>query len=184
MSKKILVITGSPRVGGNTDLLAEAMIAEMEKAGHEVMLFQAGRKKVLPCVACDTCWSKGTACTFPDAFAELGPMLEQAEALVLVTPLYWFTFPAQMKAAIDKFYAYVAETCPVKLQVAETAMIVCGGDENEAIFAGICESFKVMTDYLQWKNHGMLVIAGVNDKADIVNHPQKLEAARELGRKF
>ncbi len=184
MAKKILIITGSPRVGGNTDMLAEAMLEEMEKAGHEVMLFHAGRKKILPCVACDTCWSQNTACTFHDDFAELAPMLEKAEAVVLVTPLYWFTFSAQIKSAIDKLYAYMAEACPVKLKATQAAMIVCGGDDNEAAFGGVRESFDQMAAFLKWKNLGTLIVAGVTDKADILNHPKKLEAARALGRKF
>ena len=60
MSKNILVITGSPRIGGNSDLLADAYIKGAKSTGHTVTKFETGLKKVGPCKACDTCWSKGT----------------------------------------------------------------------------------------------------------------------------
>ncbi|MHB9295266.1 hypothetical protein PilKf_01008 [Pillotina sp. SPG140] len=56
--KNILVITGSPRKGGNSSLLANAFIAGAKTAGHNIMLFEAGRKKILGCIACETCFSK------------------------------------------------------------------------------------------------------------------------------
>ncbi|MDL2281066.1 flavodoxin family protein [Selenomonadales bacterium OttesenSCG-928-I06] len=106
MKKNILVISGSPRVGGNSDALAEAFIEGVKKAGHNVELFQAGQKNIKGCMGCEQCYSKETACVVNDDFNELAPMLEKADTIIWVTPVYYFTFTASIKAAIDKMYAF------------------------------------------------------------------------------
>ena len=136
MSKNILVLTGSPRKNGNTDRLAQAFIDGAIEAGHQVQRFDAGRKRINGCTACDACWSKGTACVFTDGFTELEPMLEAADVLVIASPLYWSTFPAQLKAAIDKLYAYVSPACQHPLKIKESALLACGELEGEQIFIG------------------------------------------------
>ena len=106
--KNILILTGSPRVGGNSDLMADAFQKGAESAGHKVIRYEAGRNAILPCRACESCFSNGKACVWDDRFSnELAPLIEEADVIVLATPLYWFTFPAQLKAAIDKMYSFI-----------------------------------------------------------------------------
>ena len=106
--KNILILTGSPRVGGNSDLMADAFQKGAESAGHKVVRYEAGRNAILPCRACEACFSNGKACVWDDRFSnELAPLIEEADVIVLATPLYWFTFPAQLKAAIDKMYSFI-----------------------------------------------------------------------------
>lgn len=178
---KIVMLTGSPRKGGNTDVMVDAFIKGAESAGHSVSRFDAGRKKLGGCKACDTCWSKGVACSFRDDFAELEPMLEQADILVLATPLYWFGFSAQVKAALDRLYAYMGPDCKKPLGIRGAALLICGGDDVESHFGGAHETFRQITDYLQWKNLGILTATAVNSKGDILNteFPRRAE---ELGR--
>jgi hypothetical protein len=102
MVKKILVMTGSPRKGGNSDMLADAFIKGAESAGHEVTKFECAHKNIKPCIACDACYSQKGACVFNDDFNELAPLLEQSDVIVFAPPVYWFTFPAQMKGALIK----------------------------------------------------------------------------------
>ena len=89
MSKNILVLTGSPRKKGNSEAMADAFIRGALAAGHQAVKFQAGRKKIAGCMACDTCFTKGTPCSVRDDFAELEPLLEKADVLVFCTPVYW-----------------------------------------------------------------------------------------------
>ena len=99
MSRNILVLTGSPRKGGNSDLLADAFIKGAKAAGNRVDKYETGLKRIVGCKACDRCYSQGEACVFGDDFNALAPLMEQSDTLVLVTPMYWFTFPTPLKAS-------------------------------------------------------------------------------------
>lgn len=179
MSKNILVLTGSPRKHGNSDLMADAFIKGALAKGHQVTKFAAAGKKIGPCKACATCWSKGTACSFRDDFAELEPLLEKADTLVLATPLYWFTFSAQIKNPIDRLYSYVVPDCPKPLQIKEAILLICGG-EGEKVFDGATASFQLILDFMKWQNKGMLVAPHVNAKGEILK-TDFLEQAELLG---
>ena len=184
MSKNILVITGSPRKGGNSDTLAKAFAKGAEAKGHMVTIFDA-TKNMGGCKACDTCWSKGRACSFSDAFTELEPLLEQADAVVFATPLYWFTFSSQIKAAIDRLYAYSSPKALRPLKVKEGALLACAGDTADYpfLFDGLVRSFETMLGVLKWSNAGVLTVPAVTEKGDVLktDGPTKAE---QFGMRF
>ncbi|HPE66449.1 MAG TPA: flavodoxin family protein, partial [Synergistales bacterium] len=134
--KTILVLTGSPRKGGNSDMMAEAFIEGATSVGHEVLRFDAGRNTVNGCRACGACWAKGSACVFEDGFTELAQLLVKADVLVFSTPLYWFNFPSQLKAAIDKMNAFLKPNCPTPLKIRESVLMVCAHDTDDDLFDG------------------------------------------------
>lgn len=75
MSKKIVVITGSPRKNGNSAAMADAFIQAAEARGHAVTRFDAALKQVGGCRACETCFKTGKACSFDDDFNVLAPAI-------------------------------------------------------------------------------------------------------------
>ena len=180
MKKNILVITGSPRKGGNSDLLAEAFAKGAGAKGHSVTLFRAASKKIGGCTACGRCWSKGQACVVTDGFTELEPLLEAADAVVFASPLYWFSFSTQIKAAIDKLNAYDSPKTLRPLKVRESALLVCGAGDDPRIFDGIRASYASMCAYLNWQDAGVVAITGVQEKGDILQS-SGLEQAEQLG---
>jgi len=180
MSKNILVITGSPRKRGNTDTLADAFAKGARASGHTVTLFNASTH-IGGCRACDTCWSKGHACTFTDAFTDLEPLLEQADMVVFATPLYWFGFSAQIKAALDRIYAYISPNTVRPLKIKESALLACAGDTDEHVFDGLAHTYEIMMRYIEWRNAGTLFIPGVLEKGDILK-TDALEKAEQFGR--
>lgn len=180
MSKNILVLTGSPRRGGNSDLLADAFIKGAEAAGHHVTKFEAAFKKLAGCRACDTCWSKGTACSINDDFTKLSELYETSDVLVFSTPLYWYTFPAQIKASFDRTYAYFSPQCKRPLKVTECALLVCGATDQPKDFEGIIRTYHTIAEFIGWKNLGILTVPNVNAKGDILNS-DALEEAEKLG---
>ena len=104
MSKKILMLTGGARHGGNSEKMADAFMKGAKAAGHEVVRYDAGFKNIKGCIFCETCYKLGDnkACSHDEVFNELAPYYEWADSLVIVTPLYWYTYTAQIKAALDK----------------------------------------------------------------------------------
>ncbi len=111
MSKKIVVITGSPRKNGNSFAMTEAFIKAVEEKGHTVTRFDAALKKVGGCRACETCFSTGKACTFDDDFNTIAPAILEADALVFTMPVYWYSMsvmdgvriPMERMCALNKW---------------------------------------------------------------------------------
>ncbi len=180
MGKHILVLTGSPRKGGNSDMLADAFIKGAQAAGHDAVKFATADKKIGGCRACETCWSKNTACSIQDDFTELEPLLENADILVFATPLYWFGISSHLKAAIDKFYAYAVPGCKRPLKIKESLLLICGADEDLSIFTGATETYKGIVDYMKWQDKGILAVPKVSAKGDII-HTDALNQAEKLG---
>jgi len=175
----ILVLTGSPRKGGNTDKLAEAFIAGAESVGHVTVKFRTAEKHIKGCIDCQTCFQKGFACSIPDDFRELAPLLEQADMIVFATPMYWFSFPVQIKAAIDKFYAYLIGKRPLKIK--KCAMLVSGGVTEESKFDGIVASYRRIAEFSGWQDCGVVIVTGLHAKDDVLQS-DGLARAEALGK--
>lgn len=178
MKKNILVLTGSPRKGGNSDLMADAFIEGAINAGHEVIKFETATKNINGCKACNACFSKGVACSSKDDFNELAPLFEAADVIVFATPLYWYSFPSQIKAAIDKMYSFIVGQKPLKIK--ECILLVCGEINNKKVFDGIIKSYELIALDRKWKDRGQLIVPGVNNKGDIKN-TDALKEAKKLG---
>ncbi|MDR1148372.1 MAG: flavodoxin family protein [Spirochaetaceae bacterium] len=176
--KNILVITGSPRKNGNSTLMANAFIEGAKMAGNETMLFEAGKMKINGCIACDTCFTKGMACSFNDDFNKLVPMLENADIIVFCTPLYWFTFPAQLKSVIDKLYSF--NRGKKELKIRESILMVCAETNDINDFKGIIKTYKLILNYKGWKNREILTIPNVN-KIGEIQETDALKKANNIG---
>ncbi len=179
MSKKILVLTGSPRRGGNSDMLADAFMKGAEAAGHEITKFECGRENIRPCVACNACYSKAGACAFGDDFNQLAPLLEHSDMIVLATPMYWFTFPAQLKAGLDKMYALLIGDR--RSSIKESMLLACGECEEQSDFDGLVKTYQRIAIYQNWKDAGVLAAPAVLEKGDILK-TGFLEKAEQMGR--
>jgi multimeric flavodoxin WrbA len=179
-TKNILILTGSPRKNGNSHRMAEAFTLGALSKGHTVNTFSVADKTILGCTACDSCWQSGMPCIYRDDFDSLYPLLESADVLVYATPLYWFTFPAQLKAAIDKLYPYAGSRSPNPLKISESLLLVCGGDAEIRIFDGIIATYQEIASYMKWKDSGVLAVPAVHAIGD-VNATEALDQAHQLG---
>lgn len=105
---KILGIICSPRKGGNTEILVKEALAAARELQAETEIFSVLDKHIAPCDGCEAC-RKTRACHIKDDMQELYQKLEQADALVFGTPVYYGSVSAQAKAIMDRTYAYYAE---------------------------------------------------------------------------
>ncbi len=179
MNKKVLVFTGSARFGGNSDLMADAFVQGAQAAGNTVTKVETAKLKILPCKACNTCYSKGAACSFQDDFNQIAPLIEEADVIAFATPLYWSSYPAQLKMVIDKFYSLAIGQ--KNLENKSSCLLLCGEDANASGYEGLLGSYKSMADFLKWSDAGQLVMMGVNDKGQIKD-TDGLKRAEELGK--
>ncbi len=179
MSKNILILTGSPRPNGNSFMLADAFAEGAESAGHTVQRFDTAPAEIGGCRACNQCFKHGKACIFDDDFNLLAPMIEKADVLVFASPLYWFTFPAQLKAALDKFYAFMVGER--KLNIKESVLLVTAETDEMEDFNGIIRTYELAADYLNWKDRGRILVPEVGEAGAIKGCPL-LDDARNLGK--
>lgn len=100
---KILIINGSPRVGGNTSIALDEMIKIFEQEGVETECVQIGNRDVRGCIACGTCAAKGK-CVFDDVVNELAPKFEEADGLVVASPVYYGSANATLIACLDRLF--------------------------------------------------------------------------------
>lgn len=164
MGKNILIITGSPRKGGNSARMAETFTEVAEARGHTVSRVDASFEKVKGCMACNRCYSDGRPCVTDDGFTGIGEMIEKADAVVLCTPVYWYTFPANIKAVIDKFYALVVGQ---KNTEKECALIACCEEHDMTVLDGVRVPYERTVALLKWRNVGEVLIPGVLNVGDI-----------------
>ena len=168
--KKVLVLTGSPRRGGNSDLLAAAFSAGAREAGHEVTIYETAHKNIKGCRACDRCFSTGKACVFDDDdYNELAEILAQADFIAFAVPLYWYTFPTQVKAALDRTYAFFFSQTPLKSRA--SLLMACAGEDNYTCFEGLVKTYQLMADYLGMDTLKPLLVPGIYDAGEIKNPP-------------
>ncbi|MEY8334136.1 flavodoxin family protein [Lachnospiraceae bacterium 47-T17] len=165
MSKKIVVITGSPRKNGNSFAMTEAFIKAAEEKGHTVTRFDAAMKKVGGCHACETCFSTGKACTFEDDFNTIAPAILEADAIVFTMPVYWYSIPAQIKGVIDRIFSFVVGGKDIADK--ECALIACCEEEDMSVMDGVRIPMERMCALNKWKMVGEVLIPGVLHAGDI-----------------
>lgn len=179
--KNILIITGSARVQGNSELLAESFAKGAREAGHTVNIFQSGQSRMSGCLYCDACWSTGKPCVVEDNFEKLWPLLEQADMLVFCSPLYWYAYSGHIKNAMDRLYAYSKKNKLRDLKIKEAMLLMCGESWFKKSFDGPAESYRQMLAYKGWKDRGRLFVTSVHGKGEIAGN-SSLKTAEKMGR--
>ena len=178
---KIVVITGSPRRGGNSFAMTDAFVAAAEARGHSVQRFDAALMKIGGCRACETCYSTGKACTFDDDFNTIAPAILEADAVVYSMPLYWYSIPAQIKGVIDRIYSLVVGGKEVAGK--KFGLIACCEEEDAAMLDGIRIALQRTTALLKWETVGEVLVPGVLKVGDIAKTDGCAQAAA-LAEKF
>ncbi len=173
---KILVITGSPRRNGNSNTLADKFIEGAQEAGHTVVRFDSAFKNVHPCIACNKCGMNGE-CIFKDDFEFVRNNIIDSDAVVFVTPMYYFGISAQLKAVIDRFYAINGQIHKPKKAV----LIMTYADTAAKEAQPIINHYDTLLNYLGWSNAGKIIASGVWTEGSVNNTPY-LQQAYELGK--
>lgn len=171
---RILVLNGSPRPNGNTKGMVEAFREGAVSAGHHVDVMDVCRLKVNGCLACEYCHTKGHGeCVQKDDMQQIYNLLNEAEMLVLASPIYYHGISGQLKCVIDRFYSAAYPTKPPHLKKA--AMILSSGDDD--MYDGALFSFQGdFLDYLGLENMGVFTAHGAENGSS-----EKLAELRAFG---
>ena len=181
MSKRIVVITGSPRKKGNSFAMTAAFIQAAEARGHTVTRFDAALQNVGGCRACETCFKTGKACSFDDGFNTIAPAILEADAVVFSMPVYWYSIPAQIKGVIDRLFSFVVGGKDISGK--ECAVIACCEERDMSVFDGVRVPRERSAALMKWKMVGEVLVPGVLNAGDIEKTDGCAQAAA-LAEKF
>jgi multimeric flavodoxin WrbA len=183
MTKYVLVFKGSPREHGNSSTLAEKAVEGAKAAGAEVESFSLHRMDIRPCDACDTCHETGV-CVLMDDMQGLYPKLQKADAILIASPIYWFTMNAQTKLFIDRWYALeISEGNALKGK--QFGIILTYGD-TDPYSSGAINAIRTFQDMLRYigGNIAGIVYGTASDVGDVQSQPELMERAYKLGQKL
>lgn len=153
---KILMLEGSPHRHGSSDCLAEAFEKGAHEAGHEVESIWVGQGEIHPCLGCDHCAMDGP-CVFQDEMEGIQKRILDCDLLVFVTPVYYFGMSAQLKAVIDRFYAFNGRLCRKRLK---TALIAAAWDDDDDVMRYLAAHYDKLCRYLNFQDQGMVLGTG------------------------
>lgn len=172
MSKKVLVLSGSPRKGGNSDLLCDEFVRGAIDGENDVEKIRVAAKKISPCSACYYCRDNGGKCVHKDDMAEVLQKMIDADVIVLSSPVYFYSVNAQLKAVIDRT---VARWLEVKNK--EFYYIVTMADEELSSADTTLACFRGYADCVEGaKEKGVIIGNGVYDAGEIKNSPAMKQA--------
>ncbi len=177
MRRNIVILSGSPRKGGNTDMLADAFVEGAESAGKNVTLFRTADLKIGGCLGCGHCFEEKGVCVQRDDMPPILDALLKADVLVLASPIYYWSVTAQLKLAIDRMYPLIR----VKAAIQRVAMLLTCGNKSEDVNEGAVFMLNRFRHAYGWDNAGVVTAAGLHDKGEIAGRAE-LDEARTLGR--
>lgn len=177
MAKKVLILSGSPRKGGNSDILCDEFAKGATESGHTVEKIRVAEKSVAPCRACYYCKNSGGECVCRDDMAEILQKMIDADVLVLASPVYFYSIDAQLKAVIDRT---VARWLEVKNK--EFYYIVTMADDSPSSADTTLACFRGYADCVSGaKEMGVIIGGGVYEKGEI-NSSNAMKEAYEKGK--
>jgi len=182
---KVMIMMGSPRKNGNIATLIEQVVKGIKTVGGEVEIYYLHDMKINPCDACDMCQNDIlTDCIVEDEMTALYPKLRQADAIVIASPVYWFTMSAQTKLFMDRCYA-LGSPQGYALEGKRIGILLTYGD-SDPFNSGAVNALRTFQDaynYIGAKIIGM-VYGSASEPGEIRRNSGLMSDAFELGKKL
>lgn len=185
MGRKVMIAVGSPRKRGNSSTLAAQVASGAKAGGAQVETFFLHGMNIKPCTACGGCRKKvHVDCVIKDDMQLLYPKLRSADVIVIASPIYWFTFSAQTKLFMDRWYAMGGdEGYPFKGKRFGIVLTYGGEDPFSSGAVNALRTFQDALGYTGAEIAGM--VYGSADKAgDIKKNKALLKEAYQLGKEL
>lgn len=171
----ILVVTGSPRKNGNTEIMAEEFARCATEIGHQVTIRKLSIDKVGPCIACQYCFTHDGVCVQNDDMNDILNDLNQADMLVIASPIYWFDVSAQTKCFIDRMYALAKKG----FHIQSIAMLLNSGADG--VYDAAEKQIRYIASYLNWDLKGIVKIPNMKEKGSVKDSVE-LEKVRDFAK--
>lgn len=176
MAKNVLILSGSPRKGGNSDTLCDEFMRGAIESGNHVEKIRVSEKNIGYCRACYACKAEGK-CVIKDDMAEVLQKMIDADVIVLASPVYFYSIDAQLKALIDRTVARWLE-----VRDKEFYYIVTAADSEHASAETTLACFRGYADCVEGaKEMGVIYGMGAYEKGEIKSLPAMIQAY-EMGK--
>lgn len=179
-----LGLQGSPRKNGNTSFLLSAFMNELEKSGAQIKVIKAYKKEIMPCIECSVCEKEGFCPLDDDMSNEIYPLLRQADVIVVATPIFFYSVPAQLKALIDRSQTLWARRYKLKLndpgqKCRRGFLLSLGATKGKNLFEGLTLTIKYFLDAVSASLEGSLTYRQIENPGDMEKHPLVLKEVKE-----
>ncbi len=184
----LLAIHGSPRKGGNTEILLDYFLKGLTNKNLFYEKIRLSELNYKPCIECGECEITGE-CVLKDDFKELYPRILKADFLVIATPIFFYNHTSYVQAFFERFQTFWARKYILKLphplnKTPKGILLSLGATKGKKLFEGVVRSFKYVLDTIYGIYIGGLFFRGIDKKGEILNHPEYLELAKGLGSKL
>ncbi len=173
---RIIVLTGSVRKGGNTEILAKAF-ADGAGQHHDVELVSVADYRIHPCLGCNSCYSgEGHRCVQQDDMAAIYGKLMEADTAVIASPVYFYGISAQLKALIDRLHTPMRNEFRIK----RLGLILVGAATLPDLFDPILLQYRMILRFFHLEDIGTVLVSGAKDRGDVLQG-DGIQRAFELG---
>lgn len=186
---KVIAFQGSPRRGGNSDLLLREALKPITDAGHEVTVFDLNALNITLCQDCGGC-DKTAACVFEDDMELIYEAIRTADRFILASPIFFFGLTAQAKGMIDRCQPFWCEKYLLKQPIPagpygrKGLLLLVGGMKKEIGVECSGATAKAFFRTISVPAHETLSFTEVDAKGAILQHPTALSDAREAGKRL
>ena len=187
----VLGIYGSPRKGGNTDLMLDAFLEGAASAGAAIERLYVRDLEIKGCIACGHCDRKGF-CIQKDDMQNVYPLLEKAARVVVSSPVYFYGVTGQLKLLVDRSQAVYMKHELAKKEGRGTDvgaggsgfLLAAGATKGKRLFECTVLCIRYFFDALNMDYAGDLCVRDLEHKGDVSKHPTALEDCRKAGVEF
>lgn len=186
----VLGIYGSPRKGGNTDTLLERSLEGAQSQGATIKRIYVRNLKMNGCIECGGCDNTGK-CVVEDDMQSVYPLLEEADIIIIASPVFFYGVTSQLKALIDRAQAMWSKRMltkpPDKRKQYESGkgyLIASGATKGKNLFMGIELTAKYFYDALDMEYGGGLFFRGLEKRTDAKKSQEAMRQAYEFGKKL
>jgi len=144
MTKKVLILSSSPRRGGNSDTLCDEFVRGAIESGNEAEKVFLRDKTIHYCTGCSTCSLHGKPCPQKDDAAEIIEKMVATNVIVMATPVYFYTMSAQMKTLIDRCCGLYT-----KMKNKEFYFIVTAAEDDRKLMERTVDTFQGFLNCLE-----------------------------------
>ncbi len=185
-TQQVLIALASPRRKGNSTILARRLAAGARAAGAEVQTIRLHGMDIRPCTACDGCRKDAADdCVLPDEMTALSPTLRACDALVIASPIYWFTVSAQTKLFMDRWYALGGPQGYPDLKGKRVGVVLTYADPDPFV-SGAANALRMFQDACRYVGADLvgMVYGSAWEAGEIKANKALLKQARELGKQL
>lgn len=182
---KIIAFIGSPRKDGNTAKIVNAICKSAKESNHDVNIYNLSNMNYTDCMACDACQSgKVKFCVIDDELTPLLSEIAKADCIILGTPIYMLQVSGITKNFLDRLRLFLTSDLTARYLPGKKYITVTSSGATAEEFSNVTTYLDKFFSYFSMESVGSIIAGNLREKDDIMEQPEILKKAEEMGRKL